>query len=60
MGQKYAAGAKFWFDRENRLTAERVAFATSETRVREPAEPGEMSQGSPKNSGTRGSKVREP
>ncbi|KAH9321631.1 hypothetical protein KI387_016270, partial [Taxus chinensis] len=45
--------------RKNRLTAERVAFGTSGTKRREPAEPGEMSQGSPKQSGTRGPKVRE-
>ncbi|KAH9321226.1 hypothetical protein KI387_015865, partial [Taxus chinensis] len=37
-----------------------VAFGTSGTKRREPAEPGEMSQGSPEQSGTRGPKVREP
>ncbi|KAH9327471.1 hypothetical protein KI387_007649, partial [Taxus chinensis] len=46
--------------RKNWLTAESVAFGTSGTKRRKPAEPGEMSQGSPKQSGMHGPKVREP
>ncbi|KAH9297452.1 hypothetical protein KI387_029134, partial [Taxus chinensis] len=62
LGQKYAAGVKSRNGRrrKNWLTAERVAFGTRGTKGREPAEPGEKSQGSPKIFGTRGPRVREP